>query len=1070
MRKAHSFLLFALLLFSFLLAGHLFAQDRLFKTLTFEDFPRGNVQDILQDKHGFLWMATSDGLGRYDGHELIDYRHLPHDTNSLSSNYIIDINQDQEGNILVSTRNGISVFLMAEDRFLRLTGNKNLRTKGTSDIVLYTMQDSRGWYWYGTYNGLFRRKHLLATAEQILPDPDQPEDIPHKTIWKIHEDQSGRLWMGSGMGLILSDTSATQFSIYQKKDVSRHGFNALQAWEFAELTDGTMYVGSENGVFQAEQSPDEFCFRHIYYEKLQEPFVNCMLNDGDSILWIGHYREGITEINLETSAVRYYRRDETTEMSLAQNGIQAIFRDRNGLLWVGASGFLQHTSAQFNNFKSITLSANGDNSLSNQIVKSTLVDHQGTLWVGTYNGLNRTTSNAWRQGNFSFDHYLPSTNSTKEQISHGNIFGLHEDSRGFLWATTFRGLNYLDLKAERSQQYFKSLSFKDGLPHYFIYEIKEIQPGQYWVATYERLARMYFDPEDPTTLKFDWFGHTESSEGHIVNSTIYTMDKDRFGRWWFGTYDGLSQHRLNDGEDFFDNYLHLPGDSTSLSDNSIRCFHLDRKGRFWVGTRTGLNLVIQERATDRATFRRFGLQEGFPNDVINFIEEDAQGMLWIGTHSGLVHFNPDAAIAGQKAIEEVYTKADGLNVSALVFRSSSQDTSGQMYIGTDFGLNFFHPNQLLTNQYIPQIALTQLAVNGTVITPSASDQTILQRPIQETQQLYLHHQQNQIGLSFSAMDFYAPDETFYQYRLLGFHDNWLGGQATAQAQYTKLPPGEYTFQIKAANSDGVWGERMRELAITIRPPWWNTRLAYLMYALLGGGMIWWLFNQRIRRRTEALAQQFAIQNARAEERTRLRQKNAADFHDELGHRLTKISLFLELAKRNIRQPLELFTYFEKIKNHVDGLSSGMRDLIWALDPEKDNLLQTMMRLRDFGEQLFESTNTRFTISGFETGLEEILLQPDTRQQLLLLFKEAMHNCLKYAQATEVHLRVEKNAQNLCITFRDNGQGFVLEDQQSSGYGLKNMKKRAEKIGADLLIATVPGQGTTLSLNKIPQMG
>ncbi|MEL6655472.1 MAG: two-component regulator propeller domain-containing protein [Bacteroidota bacterium] len=1058
-----------MLLLASLLAGSSLAQDRLFKTIELDGFPRGNVQDIVQDKYGFLWIATSDGLGKYDGHQLIDYRHLPYDTNSLSSNYITDLSLDRAGNILVSTRNGITVYLMAEDRFIRLVGNEDLLATGTSDIVLNVIQDHRGWYWYGTYHGLFRRKHLNAPAELIFPNEEHP-DIPHKTIWKIHQDKDQKLWIGSGMGLVISDTSAMDFTVYERKDAARHGLNAMQTWDFVELENGTLYLGSENGIYRAELVADGYHFHQVYTEGLSEPFVNCMHNDGDSILWIGNHREGLNEIDLRTGTVRNYRSDEKNEMSIARNGIQTVFRDRNGLLWVGASGNLQYTSRQFNNFQCVTSSANSMNSLSNEVVKSSLVDHQGTLWVGTYDGLNRSIDTNWRQGQLAFDRYSPAASTADRRISHGNMYGLYEDSRGILWAATFRGLNYLDLNAPRTEQQFTSLSTEDGLPHYFIYELQEIYPGQYWVATYGKLARMYFDPEEPRAVKFDWFNHGDPGEGSLVNATVYTMTKDRFGRWWFGTFDGLSQHRFNQGEDFFDNYQRIPGDSTSLSDNSIRCLHLDSQGRLWVGTRTGLNLVIQKRATDRAKFQHFGLREGFPNDVIHFIEEDAEGIFWIGTNAGLVRFNPDAALAGQAAVEEIYTQADGLLSSSFVFRSSSQDSTGQIYLGTGVGLNIFHPQRLLTNQYAPKIALTQLEVNGTTISPSTPDQNILQLPIQETEQLKLHYQQNQIGLSFSALDYYAPEDTYYQYRLLGFHDNWLGGRGVSKAQYTRLPPGNYTLQVKAANSDGIWGKQIRELAILIQPPWWNTTLAYICYVLVGGGVIWWLINQRIQRQTQKLEQEFAVQNARSEERTRLRQKNAADFHDELGHRLTKISLFLELAKRNIRQPLELFTHFEKIKQHVDGLSSGMRDLIWALDPEKDNVLQTMMRLRDFGEQLFEDTTTQFRVSGFTGELEAVLLQPDTRQQLLLLFKEAMHNCLKYAQASEAKLKIERHANTLRIIFYDNGQGFVLEDRTGSGYGLKNMQQRAEKMGAQLIIQSTPGKGTTLTLDEIPQMG
>lgn len=1047
-----------------------FGQHRLFRAAPLEDFPRGNIQDVLQDKDGFLWIATSDGLGKFDGHQLIDYRHLPYDTNSLSHNYITRLNEDREGNILIGTRRGLSVYLKAEDRFKRLGRTTEALNAGTSDIVLDVMQDRRGWYWFGTYQGLYRRKGLHAPVEQILPNKELIEQLPHKTVWRIHEDAKGRLWIGSGMGLIIADSSARSFSIITHEQADQHGFRALQAWDFSELTDGTLFIGSENGVFRAEEQDSNFYFQHVYADAMSERFVNYMYNDGDSILWVGSHRQGLNEIDLQTGQVRIYQHQVQDNSSLANNNVTSILRDRNGLLWVGSAGFLQFSSRRLNNFKSITTSGEAGRSLSNDIVKSTLVDRSGTLWVGTYSGLNRISSSGDDTSDYQIEHYTAAAQQSKFRISHNNIFGMQEDSRGFLWVASFRGLNYIDLNAPREQQRFQFFTDLDGLPHYYIYDLREIRPGQYWVATYGKLARMYFNPEAPEETSFDWFSHNEPREGNIVNSTVYTMEKDRFGRWWFATFDGLSQHRQQDGRDFFDNYQHLEEDTTSLSDNSIRCLFLDSKDRFWVGTRTGLNLVVQEKATDRASFRHFGMREGFPNDVIQFIEEDNNGMLWVGTFAGLVVFDPDAAIAGETAVRRVYTTADGLNASSMVFRSSFKGSSGQIYCGSAAGLNYFHPAHLLSADIPGQVTLTRLKVNESIIRPSGASDAILSGPVQAQERISLSHWQNQLELSFSVMDFYAPENHQYAYRLLGFHDNWLGGKGVFQAQYTRLPPGQYRFQVKAATSQGLWTEQIRELTIIIRPPWWKTTLAYVIYGLWIALASWWLAQGYIRRKTQALAQQFAIENARQEERIRLRQKNAADFHDELGHRLTKISLFLELAKRNIRQPQELFAHFQKIKQHVDGLSSGMRDLIWALDPSKDNLLQAMMRLRDFGDQLFDATPTQFKVKGLDLELEGIQLQPNVRQQLLLLFKEAMHNCLKYAEATETQLQIEMGEQDFTVTFQDNGRGFTRNEKPKSGYGLRNMQDRAEKLGGQLRIETAPASGTKIQLSEIPHLG
>lgn len=255
------------------------------------------------------------------------------------------------------------------------------------------------------------------------------------------------------------------------------------------------------------------------------------------------------------------------------------------------------------------------------------------------------------------------------------------------------------------------------------------------------------------------------------------------------------------------------------------------------------------------------------------------------------------------------------------------------------------------------------------------------------------------------------------------------------------------------------------MAIRVKPPFWRTLWAYLIYGALFIGLIYLIIRQRVNARTKLLAQTLAIQQARHEERELLRQKNAADFHDELGHRLTKISLFLALAEQENSQSETWKTYLKKIKTQAEGLSSGMRDLIWTLDPQQDNFLQTLIRLRDFGDKLFEHSPVHFQLEGSLTDLEKIQLKPDDRKNLLLLFKEAMHNCLKYAQADQAQLIIQQEETGYALEFRDNGQGIDYE-HKGLGYGLKNMETRAKKLGSQLIITSEIGKGTSIRLDHI----
>ena len=356
------------------------------------------------------------------------------------------------------------------------------------------------------------------------------------------------------------------------------------------------------------------------------------------------------------------------------------------------------------------------------------------------------------------------------------------------------------------------------------------------------------------------------------------------------------------------------------------------------------------------------------------------------------------------------------------------------------------------------------------VVPSSEKNNPLSKSITLTDTITLKHWQNILSIEFAALDFSKPTKNNYAYQLDGFDRDWVFSGTNNTATYTNLRPGTYVFKAKGSNNDGLWNEVPKELVIRVLPPPWKTWWAYSLYGLFFIGLIYFIIKNRVRQRVRKIEEQARIEKARFEERELLRKQNAADFHDELGHRLTKISLFLELADRSSKAADPVKQYLSKIKTNALGLSDGIRDLIWSLDPQKDSLYQTMLRLQEFGDKLFDFSEIRFKTEGVGEALEHITLEPDVRKQVLLIFKESMNNCLKYADCQNAILKIETNHQHGKIIFEDDGKGF---DQNliSKGYGLKNLKERSEKINGKLTINSEIGKGTSISLLlKIPQMG
>ena len=1028
------------------------------------ELPINSINCLLQDKQGFIWIGTTDGLCRYDGKALVEFRYDPQDTSSLSNNLIIKLHEGPDGKIWIGTALGLNCYLPEEEKILRFI-HKDTDAFDAENYILDLEIDRQGYVWYGTYNGLFRLDSKQGALVQFLHQQEQAGSIIDNLIWKIHQDQRGRLWIGTNNGISRYDNDSTfVFQNFHAQPQNPKGLKTKQVFDFAEQQNGTIWIGTDDGIYRVEESDTSLQFVQFNSKNgLSDSFIQCM-DFKEDVLWIGTFEGGINVLEIpNTSApslkIQQYRANSDDPYSISLDRINTILHERSGTIWVGTSNNLNKAAPHTKKFE-IFGSYNGDSgSLSHPIIKSILRDSKGNLWIGTFSGLNLLTAENFANKRFQFHHFLANPN-LEGHISHNNIFGMQEDSQGYLWVSTFRGLNYIDLETVPEAPVFQQFFYEDGLPHNIIHNIKEISPDQYWVATYGKLSKMSFNRKNPAETEFLNYDMDDNRNDALVNATTYMVEQDRFGDYWIGTFSGLSRYIQEGDREYFDNYVNDLDDTQSLSNNSIRCLFKDSSGRLWVGTRAGLNLVLQDSRASRAWFKSYGIKDGLPNDAIQSIEEDDKGKLWIGTNKGLVVFDPDLAAQHQKPVRKIYTKADGLTSNGLVFRSSHKDQDGYLYFGSAGGLNYFKPEQLLSNSYTAPIVFTQLKVLNEVVKPQ--DNGILKRSISLSDSISLKYWQNVLEIQFASLDFNQPGKNQYRYLLEGFQEEWVELGTKNSVSYTNLSPGQYTLKVMGSNSDGQWNPKAAILHLQVLPPPWRTIWAYLLYFFTLSTLLYFFIRFRIRSRLRIVEEQARIEKARLEERALLRKKNAADFHDELGHRLTKISLFLELANRESRSGKNIQAYLEKIQGHASALSGGIRDLIWTLDPREDSLYQTLLRLEEFGNQLFEFTDTNFELIGLQEDWENIALAPDLRKHLILLFKEAMNNTLKYAGASKSSLHADLEGHLLRIIFQDNGKG-VTPNKQSKGYGLQNMERRAKAIQAKYTFESQPEKGTQISL-------
>ncbi|MDW3645633.1 MAG: two-component regulator propeller domain-containing protein [Bacteroidia bacterium] len=1042
--------------------------DLNFRKLSLEKgLSQSNVTSILKDQKGFMWVGTQNGLNRYDAYSFQRYSTV----NGLDEAYVSTLLQSRDGSIWVGNTQGslnvvdpVSLKLSSLEVEFPVNGRKG---------ILRIFEDKQGKIWISTRTGL----HVYdITANRFFHFPEQEKKLSSLAVYGVISGEEDVLWVACQQGILglsnieFTDKGEIQADIQKAPEKYPYLHQGL-AFRIIPSQNGGMWINAwQKGFVYFHPKSEDYKFYPLVAEEENGEAIEVfdIAEDAEGNLWGSSKNHGLIKLNPQSAALEFVRYDADRESSLGSNTLMGLYIDEENGIWAGTYGAgLNYHHPDKSKFRHIRAD-DPPNGLSYPLVYSIYPSRfDESLWVGTHGGgLNRIVNRNSPESYFS--HYLPELErkgSLKDEV----VISLAEDGEENLWVGSYHGLSILaieDKLADKGAFVFEGeLGDTEGwnvLEKAAIWAMVFDQKGRMWIGTNEGLFRK--DPDDP---EFKHFVH-EPDNPHSLRDDTYLrrIYEGADGSIWIATSKGL--HRYREESQDFEIYSDGGETGKALSSSNTFCVLRDRDGRIWVGMQgSGLNVILPGEGDDFQVLHFFET-DGIPSNLIMGLLEDEFGQIWGSSSNGLFRFHPDSLITHSKEAEDylrLYDSYDGLQSNEFLEGSFAKDAEGKLYFGGVNGYSVFHPSELQGRQEEVPLYLSRLKVLNKEVRVGEEirkGEIPLEKALCNKENLYLSWRDYFFSIDFSALNYEGPEKTEYSYKLDGLHQEWIEIGLQRSVTFTNLDPGDYTLRVKASNADGIWNKEERRLGIHISTPPWKSWWAYCLYVLGILGLISLYIRFRIREREKELQTKMRIEEAKMEEREVVRKNTAADFHDELGNKMTKISLFIELAKRAESANQTLQVYLNQVEENTQILSQGIRDFIWVLDPEKDSVYDMMIRIKDFGDELFEHTGINFICEGIHPDQSAFKLPLNSRRHLMLIVKETMNNALKYAEAQNLYCRLKVADGKMDLEIEDDGKGFDPE-QLSKGYGLKNMRERAKRIGANIEIESADSKGTRIGL-------
>ena len=953
---------------------------------------------IMQDSRGFMWFGTWNGLDRYDGYNFLTFK-SENQQEGLSNNFIYSICEDKEGNIWAGTKNGLNKIDHKTNAVSTFNHDPNLTNSISGNTINALLCDRQGAVWIGTSNsGLdkisYDKDSKSYKFAHFRYDNSDQHSLPGNEINAILQDKDGFLWVGTNSGLGRMDCSTGKFEVFRYNSTLNNSLSSNNILSIFEDQTGMLWVGTTNGLNKFNAGVGDFV---RYLPDPDNPgsishlTVKAISEDIDGHLLVGTLG-GLDRFNPQNGSFYHFPVGQNNNFSLNNEFINALFADRQGNMWIGTDkGGISKYNGRQKGFGYFSSNQSNSNSLSSNMINS-VFDESPILWIGTAGGgLNR-----YSKTDKTFSHFRNSTHNPNS-ISSNFISAICKDQGGGIWVGTWGGgLN--ELKSSVGTGVFKHFTEAgQGLVSDFISSIWSDPKGFLLIGTLTGL-----DLFEQERQLFRHIANKQSLKNRISEVGCILKDKKDF--YWIGTRLGLYRvasdlltENIQDKD--ITRFTNMNGKVNSLPGDYVISLCEDNQGDIWVGTYGSGISRIHIAENGGVTFKSYSQNDGLCNNVVYAIQKDRNNNLWLSTDNGLSRFDLKT-----NQFKNFYA-SDGLQSNQFYWTASCTGADGRLYFGGVEGLNYFDPESIKDNTFIPQVVLTELKVfNSTVnVGKWNGRKVLLEKVINETSTLNLSYKENVFSFEFSALDYFLPEKIEYKYRMQDVDKDWVTVPSSRRfVTYTNLEGGDYLFEVKACNSDGVWNNTPTRLKLHISPPFWATVWFRILSLLFVTGLVL----AYIRYRTIALHRQKIVLERLVKERTRMVEEQNETLQTQ-AQSLLESNILLASGKEQIEgQKSQLEMQNQEISIQRDKL----------IELNKDVKLVNQFKLRFF-TNISHEFRTPLTLildpleslmkklEGDKKSIQTLKLINRNAQRLLHLINQLMN--FRRIETGKIELRVAK---------------------------------------------------------------